>query len=123
MFGTNQGLSPKGLEFAFLARDLAEGPLDYKIENFIHEYLNSVFQKDFFSNYGLFESSERIKFLKHFQVDNEKLAKRYISKKILFEDSVDIPQEQTEITLEDLVKSFMAMGIKIKGKIDLLTKS
>jgi len=117
MFGTNQGLSTKGLKFAFLVRELSNGPLDYKIENFIHKYLGDVFHKDHFENYGLFELEDRKKYIGKWEECNSKVSKDFFDSNTLFTDTIDIPKSNEEITIDDIAKVVMSLGIKMDDKL------
>lgn len=120
MFGTNQGLSPKGLKFAFLARDLADGPLDYTLENFVHEYLSEVFHKDFFEGYGLFNVQSRKAFLGQFESSNNAIAMKYLKRSMLFNDALDLEQKDTEISIDDLARVVISMGVKFDKALKAL---
>jgi len=123
MFGTNQGLSSKGLEFAFLVRDFAKSPLDYKIENFIHEYLDDVFHKDFFASYGLFNIAERKTYIHQWIKTNQKIALKYLKREIFFEEEVIEDEITSGIEIEDVAKVVMALGMNMKDKLDSLEKA
>lgn len=118
MFGTNQGLSPKGLEFAFLVRELAKGPLDYTIENFIHKYLDDVFHKEYFEGYGLFSYEKRKKYLKRWEKSNKEIAQKYLSRDILFEDEIAEEKKNVDVTLDDVAKIIMSLGIKFDQRLN-----
>ncbi len=120
MYGTNPGLSPLGLKFAYMSRDLATSVTDYRIENFIHKYLDDVFQKEDFQSYGLFSPEKRSEFMKMYEDDNNKIASVFLDKKVFFEDTLDILENKKEITLDDLAKVIMEIGIKMDEKIKKL---
>lgn len=122
MFGTNQGLSPKGLKFAFLVRELAEDPLDYTIENFIHKYLGDVFHKEHFEDYGLFSYEKRKKYLERWKESNTSIAQKYLNRDFLFEDEITEDKKNIDITLDDMAKVIMSMGIKFDQRLNKLNR-
>ncbi len=119
MFGTNQGLSPKGLKFAYLVKDIADGPLDYKIENFIHKYLGDVFHKQHFESYGLFSLDKRKKYMEFWKGTNQKVSIKYLNRETLFLDDIVEDKADIDITLEDITKVVMTLGIKFDEKLNI----
>tara|TARA_R110002012_G_scaffold321971_2_gene552951 strand:+ start:1417 stop:2397 length:981 start_codon:yes stop_codon:yes gene_type:complete len=117
MFGTNQGLSPKGLKFASLVSEFANGPLDYTIENFIHEYLSDVFHKNYFEGYGLFDLDARKQYLSAFSNSNKELANKFLCRDSLFLDEIKEEKIDVNLNFEDIARVVMSMGMKFDKKL------
>lgn len=103
----NRGFGKKGMQFAFLSRELAgDNPGNTVIEKIIENYLPSLL-KQRGESYDILSDTQRRQVLEEWRGTNETIAKQYLDGKYPFVDPD--PRDDTEVRVEpeDVTKALM----------------
>ncbi|MFP4486903.1 MAG: hypothetical protein ACLFOC_08055 [Campylobacterales bacterium] len=103
----NRGFGKKGMEFAFLARELAgDNPGSTVIEKIIENYLPS-FLKQSGESYDILSDSKRIDVLSEWQEVNSEIANIYLDGKYPFSKPKPGANIESSLKPEDVAKALM----------------
>lgn len=103
----NRGFGKKGMQFAFLSRELAgDNPGSTVIEKIIENYLPSLL-KQRGESYDILSDTQRRQVLEEWRETNETIARQYLDGKYPFADPD--PRDDTEVRVEpeDVAKALM----------------
>ncbi|MGC9341155.1 MAG: hypothetical protein ACP5E3_00490, partial [Bacteroidales bacterium] len=103
----NRGFGKKGMEFAFLARELAgDNPGSTVIEKIIENYLPSLLKQSG-ESYGILSEIQRKNILEEWRGVNEQIAREYLGDLYPFSPPPSSTYSETEIKPEDVAKALM----------------